>query len=163
MGMATLRKVQKELSAKSITRLLVASYFIATAFGLIQGTNIAALAQPFLAEPYASLLMSGLVLGLCAALLTDFHRRPAMLLLSLTVFWASYLTILAAPAGGEDISAFWRDIALIGALLAAFGKPVAVVERSTEDEEEDEVTVFSPRSRPASTLFREDLKVARSS
>ena len=100
-------------AASHITRILILSYFVALAMGLIDGAEMSRLAAPFLAEPDATYVMSGVVVGLSALILFGLFRRPAALILSITLFWASYMTMFATG----DLTGFWRDLALIGGLL----------------------------------------------
>ena len=108
-----LKQISEAISAQFVTRLLIISYFVAVALGLIAGIDIARLADPFLPELMARYLMRGVVLTLCGMVLFDIWRRPAALVLALIVFWASYITLYS----GGDIGPFWRDLALIGGLL----------------------------------------------
>lgn len=101
------------ITPTSLTRLLVISYFIAVSLGLIQGSNLLELLTPLLPETLATPLMRGLILTLSVLILTGLARRTSALVLSLVVFFSSY----AALYEGGDISAFWRDLALVGALL----------------------------------------------
>ena len=111
----------------SAIRLLIVSYFMALALGLIQGTDLAVLAVPFM-PPLVAKIVSGLgVLGLSAMILFGFHRRMAALLLAIVLFWCSYLASVS-PAGIEDIGSFWRDLALIGALLLTYADAEGVVQ-----------------------------------
>jgi len=100
-------------------RLLIVSYFMALALGLIKGTDLAVLATPFMPETIAKFVSGVGVLGLSAMILFDFHRRLAALLLAIILFWCSYLASIS-PVGLEDIGSFWRDLALIGALLLTY-------------------------------------------
>lgn len=103
--------------ATMIARVLIVSYFFALATGQISGTEIVRLASPFLPEASALLVMRGIVLVLAGMVLIGFHRWAAALVLSLVIFWSSYLTLFA----GGQIGAFWRDLALIGGLFLTAG------------------------------------------
>lgn len=113
-----------DLTTVGVTRLLVVSYFIGIALGLIRGVDVAVLLLPVTGETIASLMSSILLLGLSTLILLDIYRRPAALVLALVVFWASYLT-LVHQSGPEPVGAFWRDLALIGALLLTYGQSIA--------------------------------------
>ena len=108
-----LNQISEAISAQFVTRLLIISYFVAVALGLIVGIDVARLAEPFLPELMARYLMRAVVLTLCGMVLFDVLRRPAALVLALIVFWASYITLYS----GGEIGPFWRDLALIGGLL----------------------------------------------
>ncbi len=114
------------IETTTITRLLVVSFFIALSLGLIDGVDIKRLAIPFVPDPFATYLMRALMLALCAMVLFGFFRRPAALILALMVFWPSYMTLFS----GGDVSAFWRDLALIGGLIMS-----AYEQKKTADEE----------------------------
>ncbi|MCG6883706.1 MAG: hypothetical protein LJE62_08145 [Silicimonas sp.] len=109
------------VSPRSIMRLLVISYFFALSLGLIGGSRIVDFVLPVLPHGIADPLMRGLTLGLSALVLFGIGRRPAALVLSLIVFYSSYTALYS----GGDIGTFWRDLALVGALLmtADFTRP----------------------------------------
>ena len=108
-----LNRIAGAITAQMITRLLIISYFVAIALGLITGIDVSLMAKPFLPELLALYLMRLVVLSLCGLVLFGIFRRPAALVLALVVFWTSYLSLYA----GGEIGAFWRDLALIGGLL----------------------------------------------
>lgn len=105
-------------SGHSVVRLLIVSYFVALSFGVIEGTDISVLVSAVLPETFAQIVASGIVLALCAMILFGWHRQAAALILALSVFWASYLAMIASP--DEQLGAFWRDLALIGALVLSY-------------------------------------------
>ncbi len=164
-----MRTNEKDGSAAShITRILILSYFLALATGLISGAEFSRLATPFLPEPTASFAMSAVVIFLSALVLIGVYRRPAALILALALFWASYMTMFATG----DLTGFWRDLALLGGLLmsAGVGAGLSIPRRSPEELPEKEVVqrivstpqfeVEAPR-RNSITRFREDLNLAR--
>jgi len=121
MGNITALRASQIFNGHSAIRLLIVSYFMALALGIIKGTDLAVLAAPFMPEVFAK-IVSGLgVLGLSSMILFGFHRRLAALLLAIILFWCSYLASVS-PAGLEDIGSFWRDLALIGALLLTYAE-----------------------------------------
>ena len=120
------------------TRLLVISYFIAVSLDLIHGTRVLEFMRPLLPENLAIPLMRGVVLTLSVLILTGLARRTAALVLSLVVFFSSY----AALYSGGDISAFWRDLALVGALLMTANF------KSPEDRDVDWSAESRPRRNP---------------
>lgn len=160
-----MNRIAKSFSARSVTRLLVMSYFIALSLGLIGGTRMMEFMVPLLPDDLADTAMRGLVLTMSMLVLTGIGRRPAASILSLLVFFSSYTTLYA----GGDISLFWQDLALIGAILmtADFTGP--------EDKEIDWNAVEVPekpervRSKPVNDApnsgddqpFREDLDLVR--
>lgn len=120
MRKAAARRFEVTLSACSVTRLLVVSYFVALGFGLVDGAEVAVLFLPFLPASASSILASALVIGLAALVLIGVKRRAAALLLAIVVFWSSYLTMVVQYTQ-NDIAVFWRDLALIGCLLLTHG------------------------------------------
>ncbi len=106
------------LSGHTVVRILIVSYFIALALHVIPGTDISALLKPFLPPVWATLLTSAGVIVFSTMIITGFQRRAAALLLALATFWASYMAMLNAPV--HELGAFWRDLALIGALILTY-------------------------------------------
>ncbi|MEO0467903.1 MAG: hypothetical protein AAF216_15295 [Pseudomonadota bacterium] len=153
------------VSPRGMMRLLVISYFVALALGWIGDTQMIDFMIPILPDEMAMMLMRGLILLLSALVLVGIGRRHAALVLALVVFFSSYTTLYA----GGDIGNFWRDLALIGALLmtADFAQP------KESDEEWVEIADTGPGPRVVSkppeapirplddTQFREDLNIAR--
>lgn len=160
-----LTRLSDTMSAQFITRLLIVSYFVALALGLIAGVDTTRLATPIMAPEIAHHAMRAIVLTLCGMVLFDLWRRPAALLLSLVVFWASYISLYS----GGDIGAFWRDLALIGALLLTAdvaGYADAALSWNTPAVKEDKPP--APEARIPSTPgpehdspFREDFDIVR--
>jgi len=101
------------MTAQFAMRLLIVSYFVALSLGLTQGADIQKLSDPFLPDHMSHYAMRGVVLTLAGMVLFDIQRRAAALILSVFVFWSSYLAIFL----GGSIGDFWLDLALIGALL----------------------------------------------
>lgn len=153
------------ISTRSIMRLLVLSYFIAQALGWIGSSGMIEFILPLLPPDVALRLMQGLVLGLSLLVLIGIGRRHAALVLVLFVFFSSYTALYA----GGDLGAFWRDLALIGALLmtAEFDGP------KEKDLGWDEILAYQPAPRvvtapspPADAplddkQFRKDFDLAR--
>ena len=162
-------------AALHIARILILSYFAALATGLIEGAELSRLAAPFLSEPDATYLMGGVVVGLALLVLFGVFRRPAALILSLVLFFASYMTMFATG----DLTGFWRDLALIGGLLMSAGVGQGwAVERQADELNADETDadvmhphvqkiVSEPQMLPEApkrrtiSRFREDLNLAR--
>ncbi len=158
-------RIAESFSARSIMRLLVISYFIALSLGLIGGTRMMEFMDPLMPAEMSDTAMRGIVLTLSMLVVTGIGRRPAALVLSLVVFFSSYTTLYA----GGDISAFWRDLALVGALLmtADFSGPEdKEIDRQTRGKAKPAEHVSSrPQDAPVSPLddqqFREDFNIAR--
>ena len=153
--------------ASHITRLLILSYFVALAIGWIEGAEFNRLATPFLPEPHATYFMGTMVLILCFMVLIGMFRRPAALLLAMTLFWAGYVTMFATG----DLTGFWRDLALIGGLLMSAGVGTGwSVDKTSAPIEAEETVIHdtaappegdAPKRRASITRFREDLDIAR--
>lgn len=160
------RKKPNLIEPATVTRLLVVSFFIALSLGLIEGADIKLLATPFLPENLAIWSMRALMLCLSIMVLVGFYRRPAALILALMVFWPSYMTLFA----GGDVSAFWRDLALIGGLImsaAETGKTSDSLDDVAEGDTSLKVTpvtraVDTQAKKVADEAYREDLNLARS-
>lgn len=155
-------------AASHVTRILILSYFVALAMGLIEGAEMSRLTAPFLSDANGTYLMSGIVVALAALILFGVFRRPAALILSMTLFWASYMTMYA----NGDLTGFWRDLALIGGLLMSAGVGQGwSVQRNTSvaDPETQHVQriISTPHAEPETpkrrniSRFREDLNLAR--
>ena len=174
MRKAAARRNLELLTGHSVVRLLIVSYFMALSLGVISGTDISVLAGPFLPALPARILTGGAVFALAAMILIGTHRRAAALLLAIAMFWASYLTILSAPV--DELGAFWRDLALIGALILTYA------DADAEQIARDPAPEFQRRHRRISTkasfmrsdrtseshsmkqdaeLYRKDLDLAR--
>ncbi len=126
---AAARTSQKFASGHSAVRLLIVSYFMALAIGVIPGTDVTVLAEPFMPWVAARILSGVVVFGLASLILVGIHRRAAALLLAIVIFWASYVTMLSSE-GAQVLGGFWRDLALIGALILTY----AETEHATEND-----------------------------
>jgi uncharacterized membrane protein YphA (DoxX/SURF4 family) len=122
--MKALGKDRITLSATgaNLIRILIASYFIALGVGIIPGTDISALFAAVLPAPYAGLLAGGVVFALAYLVLIGAWLRPAALLLALVVFWSSYISV-SNMGFAEQLGSFWRDMALIAALILTYAEP----------------------------------------
>ncbi len=106
--------------AHAVARVLIASYFMARALGLIIDPNglvefMAASEVPdYLRWPNAAFECLAAV-----AIMIGFQTRMAAALLALFVFWSSFI-LNYAPGDLVALGAFWRDLAMIGGLLLLF-------------------------------------------
>lgn len=100
-------------------RILIASYFIAVALKLIPGTQFASLFGLIADQGTAHLLTSLTVFSLAYMVMIGCCLRLAALLLGLMTFFAAFVTYFGAPLAG-DLGAFWRDIALVSALMLTY-------------------------------------------
>lgn len=179
MGKFAATHMQDILTGHFVVRLLIVSYFIAHALGLIGGTDLSVLAASLL-PPLAANVVSGFfVLGLSVMILFGFHRRLAALLLAIMLFWSSYLGLIN-PNGLSDISGFWRDLALIGALLLTYadaqtntfssdyrtlpqGGRIGGVAKSGDASFANRQASRSEAAMPSKTPFHEDFEIVRAS
>jgi len=156
--------LRANVSTHSVARLLIVSYLVALSLNLIDGAKLSYLFAPFLDDAPARLIAQVLVISLSGMVLLGVGRRVAALLLSLVLFWASYLTMYM----GNDLGAFWRDLALIGGLLLTVDlKGPATVDSSADlprEETGDDDVLGGARSRArviSRTVFRNDLELSR--
>ncbi len=112
-------------TGQALVRIVISSYFIAGAVGLIDGVSLAPLfaqALPEAAHPVAGVLGMAVMLILSGLILTGHWLRPAALLLAMALFWSSYLEMVALGVEGA-LGQFWRDLALVAALLLTYAEP----------------------------------------
>jgi uncharacterized membrane protein YphA (DoxX/SURF4 family) len=122
MARKTARKIDFGDVAQLSVRMLIASYFMATAIGSIPGADTGALLSPLLTEPLSRVIGGSLVFTLATMILLGKQTRLAALILGLLTFYASYLQMVQI---GIDhvLGAFWRDMALVAALMLTYGGP----------------------------------------
>lgn len=169
-------------SIHALLRTVVAIYFMALALGLVPGTEPGNLLAILLPTNAANPVMQAIVFALAGCVLIGIQRRTAALSLAMLMFAASYVSMLSQPAN-QDIGTFWRDLALIGALLATFrdsAQTAVPVRRKTSEpapveppyplqgndllgspQMKTQATPIKPRV--TSKLYREDLKIVRAS
>ncbi|MGR3344561.1 MAG: hypothetical protein ACU0DI_15305 [Paracoccaceae bacterium] len=128
-------------SGQNLIRILISSYFIGIALGLIEGTNAIILAEVVMPANAAHIVGSVVVFSLAYLVMIGMWLRPAALLLALTMFWSSYITNFG-PQGPMAISDFWRDIVLISSLMLTYVQtgPSSVARRA--------MLRWTPRVRP---------------
>jgi uncharacterized membrane protein YphA (DoxX/SURF4 family) len=127
-------------NGQNLVRILISSYFIAVALGLIEGTDGSVLMALFLPPDLAGFAGSALVFALAYLVLMGVWMRPAALLLGMVLFWSSYI-INFGPQGPLEVGDFWRDLALIGALMMTYNA--------------------SPRARRRSAILRRTPRVRK--
>ena len=106
-------------TGQNLIRILISSYFIGIALGLIDGTSATILAEAVMPTSAALIVGSIVIFSLAFLVMIGMWLRPAALLLGLTIFWSSYIANFG-PEGPIAISEFWRDIALIGSLMLTY-------------------------------------------
>jgi hypothetical protein len=109
-------------AAQVSVRMLIASYFMATAIGSIPGADTGALLSPLMSETLGRVVAGSIVFTLATLVLIGKQTRMAALILGLLTFYASYLQMVQI---GIDhvLGAFWRDMALVAALMLTYGGP----------------------------------------
>ncbi|MBF9029859.1 hypothetical protein HKCCE3408_05590 [Rhodobacterales bacterium HKCCE3408] len=109
-------------TARSLLRVLVASYFIVVALGFVPGTDFTVLEHLGGPSIIVGIVISALVFGLAFMVMIGAYTRLCALLLGLMTVFAAFLG-LAHPGASLDIGAFWRDLALIAALMLTYADP----------------------------------------
>jgi uncharacterized membrane protein YphA (DoxX/SURF4 family) len=107
-------------AAQTTMRMLIASYFIAAATGSIPGADTGALFAFLLPAPLDHIMGSSLVFLLATMVMIGARTRPAALLLGLITFYASYVELMHIGVA-HVLGQFWRDMALIAALMLTYG------------------------------------------
>jgi uncharacterized membrane protein YphA (DoxX/SURF4 family) len=100
----------------SVVRILIASYFLATGSGLIIEPTSRMFFDAVLSQQNAALLTTSYLFITAFAIMVGRAVRPAALLLAIYIFWSGFVhyRIGGSP---EALSAYWRDMALLGAVL----------------------------------------------
>jgi len=122
MTQGTANRVAFNTAAQTTLRVLIASYFLAVALQLIPGTDLGVLFASILPAPYAGATAAGLVFILSFMVMIGYATRAAALIIALMTFFASYLTMVELGVV-QELGAFWRDLALIAALLLTYSEP----------------------------------------
>ncbi len=99
----------------SVVRILIASYFLATATGLIFEPASRTFLDAVLPVSQAQFVTTTYLFLTSFAIMVGIAVRPCALLLSIYIFWSGFLHYdLGDPVA---LSAFWRDMALLGSVL----------------------------------------------
>ncbi len=164
--MGTASVMHNTASGHMAVRVLVALYTVASATGLITGTNLSLLLTPLMPEIAAQTVMTALVTALCTFMLLGVKRRAMALLLAIVFLWSSYFAILGPNAeifGGSH----WRDMMLIAALLLIYADAIneehndlSALARAIKNPRS--ITSYDPHSEH-DTPSQPDLKVRRTS
>ncbi len=103
----------------NLIRIVIGSYFTAIALGLIEGVDPAVLFVSLLARPLADLAGVAVLFSLAVAFMSGFGLRLTALSLAAFVLSSSaaqnYLL-----SDRPDTSGFWRDLALVGAVMMCY-------------------------------------------
>lgn len=126
-------RVSLDLTAQTILRVVIASYFLASGLGLMPGADLAPLVALVAPEGLVAPLSSLLVFGLGFLVMIGVCIRPAALVLGAMTFFASYLKALELGVG-DEIGTFWRDLVMVAALMLTHA------EKSPRDSQTQRVT-----------------------
>ena len=103
----------------NLIRIVIGSYFMAMALGLIAGVDPSGMFWPALPEPTARIVGTGLLFTLSVAFMAGVFLRLTALMLALFILCSSviehYMHIETLA-----VSAFWRDLALSCAVLLSY-------------------------------------------
>ena len=108
-------------TAQNLLRMIIASYFIALALGLISGSTLSPVLAGVMSKPLASLLSSLIIFGLASLVIFGVHLRTATLLLGLITLAGSFATLYAFGVS-ENLGALWRDLVLVAALVLTYSE-----------------------------------------
>ena len=173
MGTLT-AKADSTAIGHTIVRAMVALYTVASATGVIVGTNLSLLLTPFMVDWLAQAVMAAAVTSLCFLMLAGVKRRAVALVLAVIFLWSSYFAVLG-PNAQVVSGSHWRDMILIGALLLIYAdaahdeqndistlakvirEPRALAETLRNDDEQPTPANMNAR-RTSQTLFHNDLE-----
>ena len=124
MAQTRTRPETLDQTGQNLVRILIASYFLAVAIGLIPGTGITALSAQILPADQAAIAGNGVLFALAYLVLIGAWLRISALLLATLVFWSSYVAHM-----GVNLEAYWRDMALVGALILTYTQTQPRAER----------------------------------
>lgn len=113
---ASQRSTMVSRTVLSVVRILIASYFLATATGLIFEPASRMFLDAVLSHQNATLATTIYLFATSFLIMVGKAVRPAALLLAVYIFWSGFLhyDIGGSP---EALGAYWRDMALLGAVL----------------------------------------------
>jgi putative oxidoreductase len=109
--------------AHLIGRVLIASFYLAAALGLIVDPNsLAAVFKNSILPDYFRWPDLWIQLAAALAILVGYQTRTAALLLAIHIFWSSFI-VNYVNGDFDTISAFWKDLAMIGGLIMVYFPP----------------------------------------
>lgn len=101
-------------------RIIIGSYFMALSLGLIQGVDQRAIFAPLFGQEMGDLLGTTILFAITMAFMTGLYLGATSIMLTIFVM-ASSIVENFAPFAPQNISAIWRDLALVcGGLLSYF-------------------------------------------
>jgi len=132
--------------------------------GYIDGVDLVQLAAPIQHIEHADTGIRALIFALVGLVLIGFKRRFAGLIVAIAMFMATYNTMFSSG----DIVQFWRDLALIVALVWTSRDEKDLSQSEVIGDDELNISIANapkppaspPRRRATLTRFREDLSIA---
>lgn len=106
-------------TGRSLIRIVIGSYFVAISTGLVHGVDRAALFSAIMTPPQAEQAGSATLMVLSIVFMSGLLLRLSALMLALFVLCSSLIQnqFLLGPIG---FSAYWRDMALVCAILLTY-------------------------------------------
>ncbi|PRY26667.1 hypothetical protein CLV78_101768 [Aliiruegeria haliotis] len=108
-------------AAQNLLRILIASYFLAGAIGVIPGSDLTPLTERIFSETLAGPVSASIVFVLAYMVMIGMWLRGAALLLGILTFWSSYLKMIDLGMA-DQLGHFWRDLALIASLILTYAE-----------------------------------------
>ena len=112
----TMVSTQVSRTVLSTVRILIASYFLATATGLVLEPSNRTLFGSVMLAQHANIAATIYLFVTAFAIMVGKAVRPAALLLAIYIFWSGFLHYDFSDSA-DALSKFWRDMALLGAIL----------------------------------------------
>ena len=81
-------------TAQNLLRIVIASFFLAGALGLVPGTDLTPMLDKFLPEDISASLGAAVVFTLAYLVMIGVWLRGAALTLGILTFWASYRRVI---------------------------------------------------------------------
>ena len=143
------RVPQKSLaaSAQNLSRILIASYFMAVSLKLVAGTDGSVLSATLVPAAYSDLVATVVVFSLAFLVMIGIWLRPAALLLAIILFWSSFISLIG-PEALVSVDGFWRDLAMIGALFLTYAQSGRAARQRPILRRRRHVRKLSPTGKP---------------
>ena len=108
-----------EHTGRNVARIVIGSYFVAVSTGLVQGVDTGALFAPYLPTDLAEQAGAALLMAAAIVFMSGLVLRLSALMLALFVLFSS-LAQNQFLFGAQGVSAYWRDVALVCAVLLSY-------------------------------------------
>lgn len=150
MYFITRDRVVLSSAVQNMLRIVIASYFLAGAIGIIPGTDLTPLFAHFIPIDAARLAGGALVFALAYLVMIGVWLRGAALTLGILTFCSSYVKMLELGMASE-LGGFWRDLALIAALILTYAEtdPRNYAKRTPVRRQAEPPTVVVPETPTA--------------